>query len=179
MVCISDRLCSLYNEAQRLKNFMRYKSYLSMNMKSNQMLEAEDAGSSTIEEKGEEFDVLETNAFELFAIDEDKLVDSISDLLDREIQNNEASNKTISCDSIKVFHSSPRSFTASYYVRRMMRYSGASTSCLVVALIYLDRLQDRVPTLRLTSTTIQRLLLVVVMEATKFLEDVPRTNTTW
>ena len=67
------------------------------------------------------------------------------------------------------------SFLASYYIRRMRKYSGASPSCFTVALIYLQRFKP----LKLTSTTVQRLLLVAVMTATKFLEDAHVANSEW
>ena len=50
---------------------------------------------------------------------------------------------------------------------------------MVVALLYLRRFQERFPSLVLTSRTLQRLLLVAAMTATKFLEDVSLSNDAW
>jgi hypothetical protein len=49
----------------------------------------------------------------------------------------------------------------------------------MVALIYLDRIQTRAPGLFLTSRTMQRLLLVAIMIAAKFLDDFCRPNSYW
>ena len=70
-------------------------------------------------------------------------------------------------------------FKASYYIKRMFKYSGASPSCFVIAINYLERYRIIHPALVLTSRTIQRLLLVAVMSATKYLEDVPISNSRW
>jgi hypothetical protein len=61
----------------------------------------------------------------------------------------------------------------------MLKYSEASPCCMVVALLYLRRFQERFPSLVLTSRTLQRLLLVAAMTATKFLEDVSLSNDAW
>ena len=175
MVCLADRLCSLYDEAQRLKIFMRLKS----NVSSTLNIPVKPEVSDTITETQNRSNEVELHSVEEISIDEDKVVDTVCDFLDREIAINENSIDQSSSEVITSFHGSPRSFTASYYIRRMIRYSGASASCLVVSLIYLDRLQAKISMLRLSSNTIQRLLLVVVMEATKFLEDIPRSNATW
>jgi hypothetical protein len=52
-------------------------------------------------------------------------------------------------------------------------------SCAVVALIYLERLQQLVPKIELYSRTLQRLLLVAVLTATKYLQDDCPLNSDW
>ena len=54
-----------------------------------------------------------------------------------------------------------------------------SESCFLVGLVYLDRLKQREPALRLTPTSLQRLLLVAVMLAAKFLEDASIPSKWW
>jgi hypothetical protein len=103
----------------------------------------------------------------------------LCNLLDQVIIENEHHTELIYSNILIAFQGPSRSFTASYYISRMSRYSGASPSCFIVALIYLDRFQRRVPYMRLTSRTLQRLLLVAAMIATKYLEDVPRANSRW
>ena len=71
------------------------------------------------------------------------------------------------------------SFKASYYLQRIAKYCGASSCCYVVAVIYLERFKINNPGVVLTSRTVQRLLLVAVMTAAKFLEDVTFLNTRW
>ncbi len=70
-------------------------------------------------------------------------------------------------------------FKASYYLRRIAKYCGASSCCFVVAVMYLERFKIINPRMVLTSRTVQRLLLVAVMTAAKYLEDVTFLNTRW
>lgn len=70
-------------------------------------------------------------------------------------------------------------FTASYYVNRIFKYSLASPSCCIVALVYLERFQAECPGLRLNSKTVQRLLLVAIMTAAKYLDDTPCSHRRW
>jgi hypothetical protein len=78
-----------------------------------------------------------------------------------------------------IFEGPQPSFTASYYIKRIAEYSGAGPYSLVTALVYLERLQRACPDLRITSGCMQRLLLVAVMVAEKYLEDDPRNNAIW
>jgi hypothetical protein len=52
-------------------------------------------------------------------------------------------------------------------------------SCFVVALIYLERFFETQLDLQLSIGNSQRLLLVSVMVAEKFLEDLSLTNAAW
>ena len=61
----------------------------------------------------------------------------------------------------------------------MFTYSEGSPSCFVVALIYLGRVKKSKLGLALNSNTMQRLLLVSVMIATKYLEDTSINNARW
>jgi len=70
-------------------------------------------------------------------------------------------------------------FKASQYLRRISYYGNVSPSCLVVGLIYLERLQEQCPKILLTPTTLRRLLLVVILAAAKYLEDVTYLNSYW
>ena len=70
-------------------------------------------------------------------------------------------------------------FTPSFYVRRIINSTGASPSCILAALIYLERAQSRQPQLLLTLLTIQRLLLVAMLVAAKFLDDDVCLNKHW
>ena len=79
----------------------------------------------------------------------------------------------------KLFRGEHSGFVASYFVGRISRYTEASSCCFVTALIYLERLQSLIPSLRLTSWTQQRLLLVAVMIAEKYLEDLGTSNRRW
>mmetsp|Transcript_24004 Transcript_24004/g.50193 ORF Transcript_24004/g.50193 Transcript_24004/m.50193 type:complete len:221 (-) Transcript_24004:390-1052(-) len=68
---------------------------------------------------------------------------------------------------------------ASKYMQRIFKYSGASPCCFISALVYMERFKVAHPTVTLTSKTLQRLLLVPVMLATKYLEDCFCNNACW
>ena len=70
-------------------------------------------------------------------------------------------------------------FKASFYVRRMADYGDAGPYSFVAALLYLDRLQKLSPVIRYNSRSMQRLLLVAVMTAEKYLEDDICSNLRW
>ena len=70
-----------------------------------------------------------------------------------------------------VFDGEEAAFSAYYYLDRIVRYSGASPCCLIAGFLYLERLKAKPAFLVLTPRNLQRLVLVAVMTATKFLED--------
>ena len=80
---------------------------------------------------------------------------------------------------ISRFHGKSVVFSASYYVERIAKFSGCSPCCFVAALVYLDRIFRQLPDLCLNSRTLQRLVLVAVMEAAKYLEDEPCGSQRW
>ena len=84
-----------------------------------------------------------------------------------------------SANLLQSFRGGKAGFNASYYVKRISKYSGSGSYCFIIAKIYLERLQKRYPSVVITSRTLQRLLLVAVMTATKYLEDCTFLNTRW
>ena len=70
-----------------------------------------------------------------------------------------------------IFDGKQAEFSVSYYLRRIAKYSGTSFSCLMGGFLYLERLKARPTPLILTERNLQRLILVAVMTAHKFLED--------
>ena len=67
----------------------------------------------------------------------------------------------------------------SAFLSRMLRYGQASPCCLVTAMVYLERMNSRLPALCLTTFNIQRLLLTLVMLASKYLDDYYCSNKHW
>ena len=65
------------------------------------------------------------------------------------------------------------------FVTRIGKYSGASPCCFAVGLIYLERMKKRDPGVCLVSTNFQRLFLIAVMVAAKFLDDFYYSNKHW
>jgi len=102
------------------------------------------------------------------------LVDILCEYLNDKIRENVSTSMPKSS-----FDGKCASFSAAYYVQRIAKHSGASPCCLVAALLYLERARQLRPALRLTSHTLQRLLLVAMMLATKYLEDECALNSRW
>jgi len=68
---------------------------------------------------------------------------------------------------------------AADYLDRIMRYGRCSPSCAVVALIYLQRVKTKITGACVTSRNLQRLLLVALLLANKFLDDLYFSNKHW
>eukprot|EP00253_Pinus_taeda_P006638 PITA_06638 len=62
------------------------------------------------------------------------------------------------------------------YLERILKYVNCSSSVLVVAYAYIDRLIQFHPQFRITSVNVHRLLITTVMVASKFLEDLNYRN---
>ena len=72
----------------------------------------------------------------------------------------------------------------SRYIERIMRYTMCSPSCLIVAIVYLQRLKDIAQQrgegpLLLTSFNLQRMFLTALMIAHKFLDEPFCSNKMW
>ena len=108
---------------------------------------------------------------------QDPMVDLLGGLLDKTIERNDRlrrKSELVEFEAVK-----PCPLTASAYLKRIMKYGGCSPCCVVVGLVYLQRLKQRHPTVCLTSGNMQRLLLVSVMVAAKFLDDLYYSNKHW
>ena len=172
---------NLYNESHALKNSMGY------------AIKAEIAGShacckltredSKENEAKSPYDHAHMSLAEIAqtmtedAEEQAKYLNTIYSVLNHIIHKNNVAADHRSSNSS--FEGPQVAFEVSNYVRRLSKYSEASPYCFVVALIYLERFQARFPSLLLTSTTLQRLLLVVVMTATKYLEDESCQSSHW
>jgi hypothetical protein len=75
-------------------------------------------------------------------------------------------------EKLKMFYSAFRQpFSLEFYVQRLVQYSNCSTSAFIVAMVYLDRLQQNTPGLRLSYMNCHRLLIVSLVLAIKYLDD--------
>jgi hypothetical protein len=72
----------------------------------------------------------------------------------------------------RVFDGARWDIDPSKYLRHLVKHTGASPACFVVAMIYLDRLIKRDSSIRITTRNMQRLLLVAAMVAVKFMDDI-------
>ncbi|XP_057549854.1 cyclin-P3-1 [Amaranthus tricolor] len=106
-----------------------------------------------------------------------KIVSIIGSILERNIQKNEKLlKKWRSKDRVTIFHGSRApTMDIPQYLERIYKYSKCSSSCFVVAYIYLDRF-IQATNCYLTSLNAHRLLIASVLVATKFIEDVGYNN---
>jgi hypothetical protein len=108
---------------------------------------------------------------------QEHVVELLGTLLDKTIQRNDLLGRKSELSEFEAGKACP--LTASAYLKRIMKYGGCSPCCVVVGLMYLQRLKQRMPTVCLTSGNMQRLLLTSVMVAAKFLDDLYYSNKHW
>jgi hypothetical protein len=83
-------------------------------------------------------------------------------------------------EDLRLFEGKRASFTAERYVGRMLKYGGCSPCSIIIALLYLRRIQSvRCASMHLSSTNIQRLLLTAVMVASKVHDDIHFSIECW
>ena len=107
---------------------------------------------------------------------QEPLVGVIACMLEETVQRNEQTGRTCTLTS---FNGRRPPLTPDAFVKRVAKYSGASPCCFAVALVYLERLKGRDPGVCLTLANFQRLFLVAVMSASKFLDDFYYSNKHW
>ncbi|CAN1232743.1 CYCU4-2 [Linum perenne] len=96
-----------------------------------------------------------------------RLVSCIATALEKVVQRNERASSSTSDVVSAVFHGSkPPSLSIRQYLERVFKYAKCSTSCFVVAYIYLERFCGC-----LTPLNVHRLVITSVMVAAKFLDD--------
>lgn len=110
---------------------------------------------------------------------QEPLVSVIATMLEETVMRNDLIKKRSSV-SLSSFHGRKPPLSASAFVTRVAKYSGASPCCFAVGLIYLERMKKREPgVVCLNSGNFQRLFLVAVMAASKFLDDFYYSNKHW
>jgi len=118
-----------------------------------------------------------TKAMKDDAISQEHVVELLGTLLDKTVQRNDGLGRKSELAEFEAGKACP--LMASAYLKRIMKYGGCSPCCVVVGLMYLQRLKQRMPTVCLTSGNMQRLLLTSVMVAAKFLDDLYYSNKHW
>jgi hypothetical protein len=108
---------------------------------------------------------------------QEHIIELLGTLLDKTVQRNDGLGRKSDLPEFEAGKACP--LTASAYLKRIMKYGCCSPCCVVVGLIYLQRLKQRNPTVCLTSGNMQRLLLTSVMVAAKFLDDLYYSNKHW
>ncbi|CAK7340723.1 unnamed protein product [Dovyalis caffra] len=97
----------------------------------------------------------------------------IASVLEKSVQKNEKLlNASRRKDTVTLFHGSRSpSLSIGEYMERIFKYSRCSSSCFVVAYIYINKFLQRTDAY-LTSLNAHRLLISSIMVAAKFLDDV-------
>ncbi|KAH6818844.1 hypothetical protein C2S51_002447 [Perilla frutescens var. frutescens] len=106
------------------------------------------------------------------SIEKPQILSLLSTLLEMSVQKNERMLETSQTkDLISIFHGlRAPSLSIQQYIDRIFKYSCCSSSCFIVAYIYMERFIERT-SLFLTSLNVHRLLITTVMVAAKFMDD--------
>jgi len=107
---------------------------------------------------------------------QEPVVKLIAELLEETVARNDSLGRST---ALAAFEGEKAPVRAGAYVRRIAKYGGCSACCFAIGLIYLKRLKRRESTVCLTSCNFQRLFLVAVMLAAKFLDDSYYSNKHW
>lgn len=99
-----------------------------------------------------------------------KMITFLSSLLERVAESND---ETKHQQKISIFHGLTRpNISIQNYLERIFKYANCSSSCFIVAYVYLDRFSKSQPSLPINSFNVHRLLITSVMVAAKFMDDV-------
>jgi len=80
-------------------------------------------------------------------------------------------------DELRVFFSQYKQpFAMGFYIQRLVQYANCSTAAFMTALVYLDRVHAKCPSLALTEMNSHRLLSTALVLAVKFLDDEVYSN---
>lgn len=98
-----------------------------------------------------------------------KMITFLSSLLERVAESND---ETKHQQKISIFHGLTRpNISIQNYLERIFKYANCSSSCFIVAYVYLDRFSKSQPSLPINSFNVHRLLITSVMVAAKFMDD--------
>ncbi|CAO3632017.1 unnamed protein product [Cunninghamella echinulata] len=110
-----------------------------------------------------------------YAVDINYLSHMIADMLGRLISHNDLIPLTPS--NLTRFHSRiPPNISLVDYLRRIIKFTSIEKSCLLIILIYIDRVCERHPQFTISSLTVHRFLITAVTVSSKALSDSYCTN---
>ncbi|GMN41070.1 hypothetical protein TIFTF001_010281 [Ficus carica] len=105
-----------------------------------------------------------------------RVITFLSSLLGRVAESNDV-NRRFETQKISVFHGLTRpTISVQSYLQRIFKYANCSSSCFVVAYVYLDRFTQSQPLLPINSFNVHRLLITSVMVSAKFMDDLYYNN---
>jgi hypothetical protein len=79
-------------------------------------------------------------------------------------------------EMVAAFISSGATISVVHYLKRLHKYFCCSDECLVIALVYIDRINKAVPSMTVCNLTIHRLLVTAIMLATKYHDEIYTFN---
>lgn len=111
-----------------------------------------------------------------------RVVAIISSLLQQVADHNDISaacgrlKKTAAATASAFEGTSKPSISVRSYLERIFRYANCSSSCYVIAYIYLDRFLRRQPAVAVDSFNVHRFIITSVLVAVKFMDDIYYNN---
>ncbi|KAI9162180.1 hypothetical protein LWI28_024614 [Acer negundo] len=100
-----------------------------------------------------------------------RVINVLSSLLQRVAESNDLTRR-FQPQRISAFHGLTRpTISVESYLERIFKYANCSSSCYVVAYVYLDRFAHRQPSLPINSFNVHRLLITSVLVSAKFMDD--------
>lgn len=101
-----------------------------------------------------------------------KFLKALGAVLDRIVERNDKMQETSPDRSLTVFHSlRAPGICASMYLERIYAYANCSSTCYILALVYLDRIMQPKAGVIITSLNVHRLIITSIMLAAKFFDD--------
>ncbi|KAI0633357.1 cyclin-domain-containing protein [Trametes polyzona] len=111
-------------------------------------------------------------------VDVDVLVQLIADMMDRLMAHND--QIPLSPESLTRFHSrTPPGISILDYLRRIVRFTRAERSCLLITLHYIDQISARMPVFVLSSLTCHRFVIAAIAISSKCLCDTFCSNSVY
>ncbi|XP_039037143.1 cyclin-U4-1-like isoform X2 [Hibiscus syriacus] len=100
-----------------------------------------------------------------------RVIGFLSSLLERVAEYNDDRRLFQSSEKVSVFHALTRpTISIGRYLERIFKYANCSSSCFVVAYVYLDRMKRSLP------YNVHRLLVTSVLVSSKFMDDIYHNN---
>ncbi|KAH9855259.1 cyclin-domain-containing protein [Lenzites betulinus] len=111
-------------------------------------------------------------------VDVDVLVQLIADMMERLMSHND--QIPLSPESLTRFHSrTPPGISVLDYLRRIVRFTKAERSCLLITLHYIDQISARMPVFVLSSLTCHRFVIASIAVSSKCLCDTFCSNSVY
>ncbi|KAE8661947.1 Cyclin-U4-1 [Hibiscus syriacus] len=106
-----------------------------------------------------------------------RVIGFLSSLLQRVVESNDDRRLFQSSEKVSVFHGLTRpTISIRRYLERIFKYANCSSSCFLVAYVYLDRSVQMKRSLPINFYNVHRLLITSVLVSAKFMDDMYYNN---